>query len=91
MRSPAGAPAFRSFSLDSDRRDDGGLIRTTSPLPIRTCGNITAHAVAGGFCAVTRFRDHDGVTRKAKRVGRTAAVAKNRLREELRDRARSNA
>jgi integrase len=58
------------------------------PLPIGTYGNITTHAVAGGFCAVTRFRDHDGVTRKVKRVGPTAAVAKNRLREELRDRAR---
>lgn len=57
------------------------------PLPIGTYGNITAHAVAGGFCAVTRFRDLDGVTRKVKRVGPTAAVAKNRLREELRDRA----
>jgi integrase len=59
------------------------------PLPIGTYGNITTHAVSGGgFCAVTRFRDHDGVTRKVKRVGPTAAVAKNRLREELRDRAR---
>ena len=58
------------------------------PLPIGTYGNITAHTVAGGFCAVTRFRDLDGVTRKVKRVGPTAAVAKNRLREELRDRAR---
>ncbi len=59
------------------------------PLPIGTHSNITTHAVAvGGFCAVARFRDHDGVTRKVKRVGSTAAVAKNRLLEDLRDRAR---
>lgn len=59
------------------------------PLPVGTYGKITTHPVAsGGFCAVTRFRDHDGVTRKVKRVGPTAAVAKNRLREELRDRSR---
>src|SRR3954452_9299759 len=36
--------------------------------------------------AVTRFRDHDGVTRKVERVGPTAATAKNRLRDELRER-----
>ncbi len=59
------------------------------PLPIGTYGNITTHPVAGGgYCAVTRFRDHDGVTRKVKRTGPTAAIAKNRLREDLRDRAR---
>ena len=59
------------------------------PLPIGTYGNITTHPVAGGgFCAVTRFRDHDGVTRKVKRVAATAAAAKNRLREDLRDRAK---
>jgi len=58
------------------------------PLSIGTYGNITTHAVPGGYCAVTRFRDHDGVTRKVKRVGPTAATAKNRLKEDLRDRAR---
>lgn len=59
------------------------------PLPIGTYGNITTHPVpGGGFCAVTRFRDLDGVTRKVKRVGPTESVARNRLREELRDRAR---
>ena len=58
------------------------------PLPIGTYGNITVHAVPSGYCAVTRFRDHDGVTRKVKKVGSTAAIAKNRLREELRERSR---
>jgi integrase len=59
------------------------------PLPIGTHSNITTHALpGGGFCAVARFRDHDGVTRKVKRVGPTARVAADRLREELRDRAR---
>jgi integrase len=59
------------------------------PLPIGTYGNITTHTLpGGGYCAVTRFRDHDGVTRKVKRVGPTEAAAKNKLREDLRDRAR---
>ena len=59
------------------------------PLPIGTHSNITTHKLPGaGFCAVARFRDHDGVTRKVKRVGSTARIAADRLREELRDRAR---
>src|SRR3954468_10437009 len=57
------------------------------PLPIGTSSNITTHANGESFVAVARFRDHDGVTRKVKRVGPTAAAAKRRLREELRDRA----
>lgn len=56
------------------------------PLPIGTYGNITTHAVPGGFRATARFRDHDGVTRKVEKNGATAAIAKNRLRDELRDR-----
>ena len=58
------------------------------PLPIGTSSNITTHQLPGGiYCAVARFRDHDGVTRKVKRTGKTAALAKTRLREDLRDRA----
>jgi integrase len=58
------------------------------PLPLGTYGNITVHRVpSGGYCAVTRFRDHDGVTRKVKKVAATSAAAKSRLREALRDRS----
>jgi integrase len=56
------------------------------PLPIGTYGNIAVKAVPGGIRASTRFRDHDGVTRKVERFGPTEAAAKNRLREDLRDR-----
>lgn len=59
------------------------------PLPIGTYGSIGTQKLGGGagFRALTRFRDHDGVTRKVERNGPTAAAAKNRLREHLRDRA----
>lgn len=59
------------------------------PLPIGTYGTIGVFPVTGGgFRAVAKFRDADGVTRKVGRVGPTAAAAKNRLREHFRDRAR---
>jgi integrase len=61
------------------------------PLPIGTYGNIRTHRVPGGYRAFTRFRDHDGVTRKVERNGQSEAAAKNRLREHLRDRARQGA
>ena len=58
------------------------------PLPISTYGTIGVFPVTGGgFRAVAKFRDVDGVTRKVGRVGPTAAAAKNRLREHFRDRA----
>ncbi|MBW0116491.1 tyrosine-type recombinase/integrase [Pseudonocardia abyssalis] len=57
------------------------------PLPIGTYGSISTEKIGGGFRACTRFRDHDGVTRKVERNGATPAAAKNRLREHLRDRA----
>lgn len=57
------------------------------PLPIGTYGTIGVFPVpAGGFRAVAKFRDMDGVTRKVGRTGPTAAAAKNRLREHFRDR-----
>ena len=49
-----------------------------------------AQGPAGGYRAFTRFRDHDGVTRKVERNGPTEAAAKNRLREHLRDRAQQS-
>jgi integrase len=59
------------------------------PLPIGTYGNITTEKLPTGvYSAVTRFRDHDGVTRQVRRSGPTEAAAKNKLREDLRDRAR---
>jgi len=61
------------------------------PLPIGTYGNIAVQPVTGGFRASTRFRDHDGVTRKVERFGTTEASAKNRLREDLRDRGQQGA
>ncbi|MFC5137224.1 tyrosine-type recombinase/integrase [Actinomycetospora rhizophila] len=61
------------------------------PLPLGTHGNIHAQQLANGsFRAFTRFRDHDGVTRKVERNGPTRAAAMNRLREDLRDRARQD-
>ena len=58
------------------------------PLPVGTYGSVhTQKLPGGGHRAFTRFRDHDGVTRKVARKGPTAAAAKNRLREHLRDRA----
>lgn len=58
------------------------------PLPIGTYGAIqTTQLPSGEVRASTRFRDHDGVTRKIERTGPTAAAAKNRLREHLRDRS----
>jgi len=58
------------------------------PLPIGTYGTISVFpATGGGFRAVAKFRDVDGVTRKVGRVGPTSAAAKNRLREHFRDRA----
>ena len=58
------------------------------PLPIGTYGAIHRTTLASGeIRASTRFRDLDGVTRKIERTGPTAAAAKNRLREHLRDRA----
>jgi hypothetical protein len=58
------------------------------PLPIGTYGSVHTQTLpGGGHRAFTRFRDHDGVTRKVGRNGPTAAAAKNRLREHLRDRA----
>jgi hypothetical protein len=58
------------------------------PLPIGTYGTISTRKVADGFRASTRFRDHDGITRKVERAASTETAAKNRLREHLRDRAR---
>lgn len=62
------------------------------PLPIGTYGSISVHALDGGagFRAVAKFRDMDGVTRKVGRTGKTAAEAKNRLREHFRDRAQQD-
>lgn len=57
------------------------------PLPIGTYGSINTEKIGAGYRAFTRFRDHDGVTRKVERNGSTPAAAKNRLREHLRDRA----
>jgi len=59
------------------------------PLPIGTYGTIRTYPVAGGgYRATAKFRDIDGVTRKVGRIGPTESVAKNRLREHFRDRAR---
>lgn len=58
------------------------------PLPIGTYGAIQTTTLPNGEVrASTRFRDHDGVTRKVERTAGTEAKAKNRLREHLRDRA----
>src|SRR3954452_24284838 len=59
------------------------------PLPIGTYGAINVQKLAAdaGYRAYARFRDHDGVTRKVARAGRTAGAAKNSLREHLLDRS----
>ena len=56
------------------------------PLPLGTWGRGTVEAVPSGFRAVAKYRDYDGVTRKVRRAHPTAAGARNRLLEALRDR-----
>ena len=57
------------------------------PLPIGTYGSIRVEKITSGYRAFTRFRDHDGMTRKVERNGPTESAVKNRLHEHLRDRA----
>jgi hypothetical protein len=46
------------------------------PLPIGTYGSIGTERIGAGYRAFTRFRDHDGVTRKVERNGATPAAAR---------------
>src|SRR5205814_1275674 len=58
------------------------------PLPIGTAGDINTYRTPGGYRAVCKYRDHDGVTRLVERHGPTTARARHRLREAIRDRSR---
>lgn len=61
-------------------------------LEIGTYGAITtAYLPAGGWEAVARYRDRDGVTRRVKAHGSTEAKAKAALRGKLKDRRRGPA
>lgn len=62
------------------------------PLPIGTHGNITTKRMSAEgvkpeqWRASTRYRDHDGVTRKVERWGTSSAKAAAELQKALRDR-----
>lgn len=57
------------------------------PLAIGTYGNISRKELASGrWQAETRYRDHDGITRKVRAHGATGPKAENALKEAIRDR-----
>lgn len=58
------------------------------PMPIGTHGKIRFYPTAGGWRAMTLFRDYDGVTRPVERTGKTKAAAERSLKTALRDRAK---
>ena len=54
------------------------------PLPLGTWGTITTERTQGGwYRALTRFRDHDGTTRRVTATGPTRAAAERALRDIL--------
>jgi integrase len=57
-------------------------------MPIGTHGKIRYYPTAGGWRAMTKFRDYDGVTRPVERTGKTKAAAERNLKTALRDRAK---
>jgi integrase len=57
-------------------------------MPIGTHGKIRFYPTAGGWRAMTKFRDYDGVTRPVERTGKTKAAAERNLKTALRDRAK---
>lgn len=62
------------------------------PLPVGTYGQIRCYRVATNrYRAMTKYRDYDGITRPVERAGRTATIARDRLRTALRDRGRADA
>lgn len=58
------------------------------PLVVGTWGRISRSRRTGGWVAMARFRDYDGVTRQVERQGQTGAAAERALLAALRDRAR---
>jgi integrase len=56
------------------------------PLPIGTHGEIRCYQTASGWRANTKFRDHDGVTRRVERTGKTKAAAERNLKTALAER-----
>ena len=58
------------------------------PLPLGTWGTITTEKVRdGSFRALTRYRDHDGHTRRVTATGTSKAGAERALREVLAERS----
>lgn len=58
------------------------------PLPLGTWGTITTDKVRdGSFRALTRYRDHDGHTRRVTATGGSKAAAERALRELLAERS----
>ncbi|MGH3795180.1 MAG: site-specific integrase [Pseudonocardiaceae bacterium] len=61
------------------------------PLPVGTAGEVRVYPVRDGFRARCLVRDYDGKIRELERSGPSAAKAKARLREAIRDRHRVDA
>ena len=54
------------------------------PLPLGTWGTVTTERIRDGrYRALTRFRDHDGNTRRVTATGSSKATAERALREAL--------
>jgi integrase len=53
---------------------------------VGTSGNVRTYRTGSGWRARTTYRDYDGVTREIQRAGRTAAAARRKLSEAIRDR-----
>jgi integrase len=52
-------------------------------LPLGAYGKITTTESSAGFTSITKFRDMDGVVRRVKRNGKTAAAAERTLKAAL--------
>ena len=56
------------------------------PLPIGQYGKITTKSVPGGYQALCRYRDSDGITRRVTAVGKNKTVAISNLKQTIEDR-----
>lgn len=60
---------------------------TRPPLPLGTWGAITTERMtSGSYRALTRFRDHDGITRRVTATGPSKSAAQRALRDVLAER-----
>lgn len=56
------------------------------PLPIGSHGKIRAYQTSSSWRAITKFRDHDGITRLVERHGKSKAAAERALKKALTER-----